>query len=275
MGNSPCPPSRAQLCKSALKRWKSRLGPRSFSPRIMAGAVRNQVLAKVNLMATTSIPAPVLGAAACNLSHNAGVSRFWERWSWQASQHGWRRQEEVRPDSMHKIANPTFKKGQQPVPAKSTTNTPSGSLVPRAAHLTPAAAAGRSKALADNPKGNLIPKLHGGGQPRVHWPLRIGHGRKATYAGQAPNHAGSAAASVRSAQHRRRGQEVGQMSIACLGWGSLIWDPQELPVREEDWLCDGPSLPVEFSRLSSGDRVTLVIRESGSGASRPVVQAAL
>ena len=47
-------------------------------------------------------------------------------------------------------------------------------------------------------------------------------------------------------------------SVACLGWGSLIWDPRELP-QAHPFLDDGPELPIEFSRVSVDGRVTLVI----------------
>lgn len=48
------------------------------------------------------------------------------------------------------------------------------------------------------------------------------------------------------------------MKIACIAWGSLIWDKKNLDVGNE-WYSDGPSLPLEFARQSKNGRVTLVI----------------
>lgn len=48
--------------------------------------------------------------------------------------------------------------------------------------------------------------------------------------------------------------------IACIGWGSLLWDQQALPVVG-DWKNDGPQLPIEFARESGRRRITLVICE--------------
>lgn len=48
------------------------------------------------------------------------------------------------------------------------------------------------------------------------------------------------------------------MRIAILGWGSLVWDPRDLPLASA-WLVGGPQLPIEFSRVSDNGRLTLVI----------------
>jgi hypothetical protein len=43
------------------------------------------------------------------------------------------------------------------------------------------------------------------------------------------------------------------MPTVCLGWGSLIWDPRELPIAVE-WQTNGPLLAVEFARQSKKGR---------------------
>jgi hypothetical protein len=53
--------------------------------------------------------------------------------------------------------------------------------------------------------------------------------------------------------------------IVCLGWGSLIWRPEKLALKDPvTWYSDGPALPVEFARKSRESRlITLVLVEHG------------
>src|SRR5271156_3815962 len=56
-------------------------------------------------------------------------------------------------------------------------------------------------------------------------------------------------------------------AIACLGWGSLVWDPRQLLVSPP-WKIDGPQAHIEFLRISDHreGRVTLVL----DGSAGPV-----
>ena len=51
------------------------------------------------------------------------------------------------------------------------------------------------------------------------------------------------------------------MKIAVLAWGSVVWERGVLEVAT-DFMPDGPHLPVEFCRISGGERLTLVIDET-------------
>lgn len=48
------------------------------------------------------------------------------------------------------------------------------------------------------------------------------------------------------------------MKIAIIAWGSLVWDPRTLRIKEK-WNNNGPKLKIEFSRVSKDGRLTLVI----------------
>lgn len=54
------------------------------------------------------------------------------------------------------------------------------------------------------------------------------------------------------------------MEIAVLGWGSLIWRPTHCDTTLElrhpgHWEPDGPTIPIEFARISRDGSLTLVV----------------
>src|SRR5947208_12948807 len=51
-----------------------------------------------------------------------------------------------------------------------------------------------------------------------------------------------------------------QMKVIILAWGSLVWSPRALAITS-GFEPNGPSLPLEFSRVSGDGRLTLVIDE--------------
>jgi len=59
--------------------------------------------------------------------------------------------------------------------------------------------------------------------------------------------------------------------IAVLAWGSLVWQPcndhGELSTAG-DWQTDGPGLPIEFARISSDGRLTLIVTPGYPHSSR-------
>jgi Domain of unknown function(DUF2779) len=61
------------------------------------------------------------------------------------------------------------------------------------------------------------------------------------------------------------------MQIAIIAWGSLIHDPRELAL-DTGFKLVGPTLPLEFSRISRDGRLTLVIDER-NGVERPTFSA--
>lgn len=53
--------------------------------------------------------------------------------------------------------------------------------------------------------------------------------------------------------------------VKIIAWGSLLWDPRELEMGS-GWRHDGPTLPIEFSRIARDGRLTLVVDPADGAA---------
>jgi hypothetical protein len=51
--------------------------------------------------------------------------------------------------------------------------------------------------------------------------------------------------------------------IACLAWGSLVWEPRTLPIKPI-WFPNGPAVPVEFARRADDGTIAVVLCEHGA-----------
>lgn len=60
------------------------------------------------------------------------------------------------------------------------------------------------------------------------------------------------------------------MKTVILAWGSLIWEPRSFQIATR-FVPFGPVLPIEFSRVSGGNRLTLVIDEANGAPCRTYV----
>lgn len=57
-----------------------------------------------------------------------------------------------------------------------------------------------------------------------------------------------------------RGRWEGLPEIVVLGWDPMVTDPQGLMLRDGKWLDDGPTLPVELSRVAPQRYLALALR---------------
>ena len=60
------------------------------------------------------------------------------------------------------------------------------------------------------------------------------------------------------------------MKIAIIAWGSLVWELRSLQIST-GFVPFGPVLPVEFSRMSWSNRLTLVIDEANGAPCRTYI----
>ncbi len=77
---------------------------------------------------------------------------------------------------------------------------------------------------------------------RFHRPQRI-------YPGEPPSRGASSPLKLSRRRARARSPKAGRrrMRIAVIGWGSLMWFPGQLGIKNW-WHSDGPKLPIEFGQ---------------------------